>query len=129
MRQKDDHLKNTMHETPIQRAVIQYLIDSSHRLLWKKDPFTPARFIFKGERLGGKPMEEDVVAVFPTSTTFETMSLRRFTELYSLSVPEDPENGDQDGHSSSKPHCQASSDAPFWPGALPPQQGHAPDAS
>lgn len=83
-----------MTQKALQDAVIQYLIDSSHRVLWKKDPFTPGRFIYKGEKLGGKPMEEDVVAVFPTSKTFETIPLMRFAELYKIKVPN--ELGTQD---------------------------------
>jgi len=79
-----------MTQKILQDAVIQYLIDSSHRVLWKKDPFTPARFIYKGERLGGKPMEEDVVAVFPSSKTFQTIPLHKFAEQYGIKVPNDP---------------------------------------
>lgn len=85
---------NTMKKTPLQRAVIDYIIDSNQRLVWKKYPFTPCRFIYKGERLGGKPLEEDVVAVFPTSKTFETIPLKKFAELYKIKVPNQPETQD-----------------------------------
>ena len=79
-----------MEETPLQRAVIYYIIDAGHRVLWKKDPFTPFRVLFRGERLGGKPMEEDVVAVFPTSKTFQSIPLHKFAEQYGIKVPNDP---------------------------------------
>lgn len=108
-------------------TIITYLNDRFDRLEWEGCPHTPCRLLRKGEKFAGKPVTEDLVALFPTPDAKITLTLEEFSRRY-LGGFSGPASEARGGLSSSTPQNQESISA-FWPGALLPHKEHVRDAS
>jgi hypothetical protein len=110
--------------TPIQKAVIDFLNDTKRRVSWNGDPFTPVNLFRKGSRLGGVTQQHDVIAFFSTPKEFSTMTLPEFCQTFGIKVPEDPVNVSQVEPSCATPRS-LEPNASSWPGAKPLPLEHA----
>lgn len=110
--------------TPIQKAVIDFLNVTNRRVVWNGRPFTAIQLFRKGSRLGGVNQPCDVVAFFPTPKDFTTMPLPDFCRSYGITVPEDPVNVSQGAPSCATPRVLEPNSF-SWPGAKPLPLEHA----